>query len=211
MWIGYLSYDLGRWIEPALGGPLPDSDWPIIELAYCPGYLVYDLAESAWTACGTYATDGEPQLASDPDGQADFSTSEPVSVFTRSDYEQSVERALAYIAAGDAFQVNLAQRFSASLDGPYPFAQRTLFQRLAAVSPAWYGAYLELDGRRVLASTSPELFLQSHRSGAITTRPIKGTRPASVDADELRDSEKDKAELNMIVDLMRNDLGRVCA
>ncbi len=63
---------------------------------------------------------------------------------------------------------------------------------------------------RALASTSPELFLQLERGGRITTRPIKGTRPASANPNELRNSEKDAAELHMIVDLLRNDLGRVC-
>jgi len=90
---------------------------------------------------------------------------------------------------------------------------------LATVSPAWFGAYLEsprdlhaLDGacpQRALLSTSPELFL-SVQGRQVTTRPIKGTRPVSASADELLHSAKDTAELNMIVDLMRNDLGRVC-
>src|SRR5439155_11655179 len=115
-----------------------------------------------------------------------------------------------YIAAGDIFQVNLAQRFTTDFQGPYPLASRALFLRLAARSPAWYGAYLELLDGRVIASTSPELFLELDRDGRVVTRPIKGTRPASVNPDELRHSAKDLAELTMIVDLMRNDLGPVC-
>ena len=101
---------------------------------------------------------------------------------------------------------DLAQRFetTARID------PRQLYRTLAAVSPAWYGSYLELPGDRTICSISPELFLQVD-GRRVVTRPIKGTRPASCDPSELADSEKDAAELYMIVDLMRNDLGRVCA
>ncbi|MHC4994665.1 MAG: anthranilate synthase component I family protein, partial [Planctomycetota bacterium] len=105
----------------------------------------------------------------------------------------------------DIFQANLAQRFDTTFVGD----PRELFARLATVSPAWYGAYLELPSGRRLLSTSPELFLRVD-GRHVTTRPIKGTRPAAGDPNELRRAEKDTAELNMIVDLMRNDLGRVC-
>ena len=87
---------------------------------------------------------------------------------------------------------------------------------LARASPAWYGAYFEplpepgYPAPPVVCSASPELFLQLDADGAVTTRPIKGTRPDWVDPERLRDAEKDTAELNMIVDLLRNDLGRVC-
>ena len=113
--------------------------------------------------------------------------------------------------------MNLAQRFTADFHGTFPLAQRSLFRRLASLSPAWYGAYIETAAEspdslpRVLCSTSPELFLEAAADGRVITRPIKGTRPAGVDPKELLDSEKDRAELNMIVDLLRNDLGRVCA
>ncbi|NJL31479.1 MAG: hypothetical protein HC898_07540, partial [Phycisphaerales bacterium] len=132
-------------------------------------------------------------------------TRAPVSVFTRQQYEQTVQRVRDYIAQGDVFQVNLAQRFSAEGKGN----PRALYQRLAQTSPAWYGAYLELCNGRVLASTSPELFLQVEPTGRVVTRPIKGTRPASDPVNNLLKSAKDIAELNMIVDLLRNDLGRV--
>jgi para-aminobenzoate synthetase component 1 len=118
-----------------------------------------------------------------------------------------------YIAAGDVFQVNLAQRFT----GPFKGSPRAFYAQLCKQSPAWYGAFGELtrfdahEPQRTLASISPELFLEIDANRRVTTRPIKGTRPSSASADMLRDSDKDRAELAMIVDLMRNDLGRVCS
>ncbi|MFP4224246.1 MAG: anthranilate synthase component I family protein, partial [Phycisphaeraceae bacterium] len=139
-----------------------------------------------------------------------YHAGEPVPAVSRSEYEAAVQRVRDYIAAGDVFQVNLARRLTASFTGD----TRHLFDALAAASPAWYGAYLELtrapgEPSRAIASTSPELFLEV-RAGHVTTRPIKGTRPATVAPEELLASEKDAAELHMIVDLLRNDLGRVC-
>jgi para-aminobenzoate synthetase component 1 len=134
--------------------------------------------------------------------------------FSRDAYVDAVERAIEYIAAGDVFQVNLAQRFTAALT-EHP-AQ--IYDRLKRQSPALYGAYLDhLD--YALICNSPELFLRVERDEEagqqgqrrITTRPIKGTRASGAGmAMQLRDSEKDQAELNMIIDLERNDLGRVC-
>jgi para-aminobenzoate synthetase component I len=131
--------------------------------------------------------------------------------FSRNEFIAIVERAQRYIRAGDIYQVNLAQRLAA----PCAVTGWDLFQRLAAVSPAPFSAYLDCGGFQI-ASSSPELFLKL--SGAhILTRPIKGTRPRSADADrdaqltyELTTSPKEMAELVMITDLLRNDLGRVC-
>jgi len=122
-----------------------------------------------------------------------------------------VKRAVEYIAAGDVFQVNLARRLTA----PLPASPERLFVRLCESNPAWYAACLMWDGKAVLSS-SPELFLRVE-GRRVVTRPIKGTRPRvgnrHVDEQAVREllgSEKDRAELTMIVDLERNDLGRVC-
>jgi len=211
LWIGYLSYDVARWVDALPGHAVDDRGWPIIELGYCPGYLVYDGAGERWFAHGRYARGDLPALMGQVDHEATFDAGTPRSVFERRDYETAIGQVLDYIAAGDVFQVNLAQRFTAPFHGDYPRAQRAFYRQLAAASPAWYGAYLELGDGRVVASTSPELFLDVDDTGHVTTRPIKGTRPASVHTDVLRRSDKDTAELNMIVDLMRNDLGRVCS
>ena len=220
LWLGYLSYDLGRWVERLIPNADDDRRWPIVELGWCPGYLAYDGVARRWLACGEWPDGGFPDLQTESPGQGSFAASALRSCFDRDDYEATVARAIDYIAAGDVFQVNLTQRFTARFDGQYPTAHRAAFHSLASASPAWYGAYLEMDPtpsrgdgpetRRVVASTSPELFLEVDDAGNVTTRPIKGTRPADVAADELRRSEKDTAELNMIVDLLRNDLGRVC-
>ncbi len=210
VWVGYLSYDLGRWIETLPAHAQTDRDWPIVELGWCPCWWVYDLAGRSWSQHGT-SIEISDQVAQWPGGQVNNSvwqlTTAPQSLFTPAQYQQAVQRVKDYIAAGDVFQVNLAQRFTATGHG----SPRDLFHRLAATSPAWYGAYLELCDGRALASTSPELFLQVDAQGQVITRPIKGTRPADQPVEALRDSDKDIAEINMIVDLLRNDLGRVCA
>ncbi len=221
-WIGYLSYDLGRWIERLPTRAVADRAWPLIELACCPGLAVHDAMTGQWTAYGDWR-DASRRPAFDR-AVDDDQTQTPLagslqSVFTAARYEAAVQRCLDYIAAGDIFQVNLSQRLSASWTGRFPHAPRALFNRLATASPAWYGAYLEFpaDGassrgtHRAIASTSPELFLSVDADGRVVSRPIKGTRPAHVSPDELRDSAKDIAELNMIVDLVRNDLGRACS
>ena len=129
------------------------------------------------------------------------------------DFCRMVEQAQEYIRAGDIYQVNLAHRFLAAWpQGADPFA---LYLRLRDSSPAPHAAYLSLGGRTVLSS-SPESFLKMS-GNVIRTRPIKGTRPRFTDpvADErsLRElitSDKERAELVMITDLLRNDLGMVC-
>jgi para-aminobenzoate synthetase component 1 len=140
----------------------------------------------------------------------------PVAVtsnFTRPGYEAAVAQVIDYIYAGDIFQANLTQRFRAELPaGLTPF---TLYRRLRQLNPAPFAAYLEF-GEVVIASSSPERFL-SVRDGRVETRPIKGTRPRGRSPAEdqalmraLLASEKDRAENVMIVDLLRNDLSRVC-
>lgn len=136
----------------------------------------------------------------------------PLSNFTREAYLTAIRRAKEYIAAGDIYQVNLSQRFEV----PLPMSPWQLYSSLRQVSPVPYAAYLGL-GDFTVVSASPELFLRK-KGGEVETRPIKGTRPrgrtAEEDrllAEELVASEKDRAENVMIVDLMRNDLGKVCS
>jgi len=131
--------------------------------------------------------------------------------FTHREYLNAVEKARQYIIAGDIFEVNLSQRFKARLSiAPYE-----LYTRLRSINPAPFAGYLDFDEVQVV-SASPERFL--HLQGdRVETRPIKGTRPRGKTpeadkalADELLSSMKDRAENIMIVDLERNDLGRVC-
>ncbi len=131
--------------------------------------------------------------------------------FTADGYLRAIERAIEYIRAGDIFQVNLAQR----LVHPARACAWQSYLDLRQRNPAPFGGYFDLGEFQVL-SASPERFLEVH-DRQVETRPIKGTRPrrrhAEADlfaGDELRQSEKDRAENVMIVDLMRNDLSRVC-
>jgi para-aminobenzoate synthetase component 1 len=132
--------------------------------------------------------------------------------FNRGSYLATAARAIEYVHAGDCFQVNLAQRLVA----PAPASALALYGRLRERNAAPFAGYFDL-GEFVLASASPERFLRV-ADGEVETRPIKGTRPRGktptndeASKRELLASAKDRAENVMIVDLMRNDLGRVCA
>ena len=159
---------------------------------------------------------GAPPVVGGMAGAAEFvpraqSTSHFLPEMEREEYLRMVRAAQEYVTAGDIYQVSLAHRFSA------PFAEDpwTLYQSLREASPAPHAAHLHLGNETVLSS-SPECFLKM--SGRkILTRPIKGTRPRRRDpgeddhqAFELKTSQKEIAELVMITDLERNDLGRVC-
>ncbi|MDD5044572.1 MAG: aminodeoxychorismate synthase component I [Candidatus Omnitrophica bacterium] len=135
----------------------------------------------------------------------------PVSNFTKKNYLRSVAKAKDYISKGDIYQVNLSQQFTAKSS----LAADKIYENLRKASPASFSAYLDCGDFQIISS-SPERFL-SLRHGLVQTRPMKGTRPRAEDKKqdkrlqrELLDSAKDKAELMMITDLMRNDLGRVC-
>jgi len=146
----------------------------------------------------SYPVDGEGSLRSS---------------FMRADYLDAVARVREYIYAGDIFQANLSQRFEAPLAQP-PWA---FYRTLRRVNPAPFGAFFDVPGAPIL-STSPERFLRVSGGGRVETRPIKGTRARGVGPEHdaalgqaLTESVKDRAENLMIVDLMRNDLSRVCA
>ncbi|MEP6861279.1 MAG: anthranilate synthase component I family protein [Deltaproteobacteria bacterium] len=206
--IGYLGYDLARVIESLPGGPTLGHDTPDLWLAAYDGVarwrgggeLDYDLvgpdprALAAAIAAGPrhlgLAPNVGPLIADDDGGH----------------HMARVERVRDYLAAGDVYQVNLARRLVARISSPGdPLA---LYAALAAASPAPYGAVIEADDVAIV-SGSPERFLATVR-GRIETRPIKGTRPPGPGgAEELAASPKDAAEHVMIVDLERNDLGRV--
>lgn len=142
------------------------------------------------------------QLSSDP---------RVTSTFTREEYLRTVSRVIEYIHAGDIFQANLSQRLLA----PAPCSPVSLYERLRSVNPAPFAGLMLWDDWAIV-SASPERFL-CVQDGEVETRPIKGTRQRKrgpeadlFTRDELRQSEKDQAENVMIVDLLRNDLSRVC-
>jgi para-aminobenzoate synthetase component 1 len=132
--------------------------------------------------------------------------------FDRDGYEAAVARVVEYIRAGDCFQVNLSQRLLASLR-EHPL---DLYDRLRRLNPAPFAAYFDAGNFQIL-SASPERFLRVDSEGEVETRPIKGTRPRGKTIEEdarlvhdLASSTKDRAENIMIVDLLRNDIGKVC-
>lgn len=132
--------------------------------------------------------------------------------FTKNQFIRTIEKAKDYIFRGDIYQVNLSQRFEARGDGIQPFE---LFENLLIESPSPFAAFMNFGDFQIV-SASPELFLKMDEERIITC-PIKGTRPRFSHPDydkemlfELQNSEKEKAELVMITDLLRNDLGKVC-
>ena len=211
-WAGWLSYDLGREIErlPDLGRD--DLGLPPLALGRFEAWLEFDHARRRVTVHGEGDAEHLRRALRNAAGTAPAYI--PVeswhSSLPRAGYEAAVRRAIDYIRAGDVFQVNLSQRLSAQWSGD-PFA---LYARLRQESPAPFAALVRLGGADVI-SASPDRFL-SRRGDAIETRPIKGTRPRAAEAAAdrrqalaLRSSAKDIAENVMIVDLARNDLGRI--
>jgi para-aminobenzoate synthetase component I len=223
-WVGVWSYELARRVEtlPTRARPGPPAPWLHLRLADLAVAVPADrahavvvgrdlsgrgqLRERTATLLARAEAPTDPSVpdASSPPAPRTVATSLP-----RDAYLAAVEAVLDRIAAGDAFQVNLTQRLTARWDGDVT----TLYRRLRAHSPAPLGALLPSVG---VASVSPETFL-SVAGRQVTTRPIKGTRPRVEDpaldaalADDLATASKDRAENVMVVDLERNDLGRVC-
>lgn len=218
--VGLAVYELAARIE-ALDLPR-SADWPDLAAARYSALLAFDHRERRVLAIGRGADDQEAEARAGSarswlDAAAAPGSSQLLArAVEGSDpaaYEAAVAEVVARIRAGEIFQANIARRWSGALEpGRTPF---DLFARLAGASAAPFAAYLRLPGL-ALVSNSPERFF-SIRGGEAETRPIKGTRPRGATgaqdaalAAELIASEKDRAENLMIVDLMRNDLARVC-
>ncbi len=216
--VGFLGYDFARNADNYLGGGAPEPD---AHVAWHDAAAVWDhVTGRAWLVGAGWNRPAETAVAelrgwleSAGAAPADGATT-PVPLrgdFTAARYGAAVESVRARIAAGEIYQMNLAQRFTAPLSEP-PAA---LYRRLRALNPAPMGAFLDAGDCAVLSS-SPERFF-AVAGGRIRTFPVKGTRPRGAtpaedraNAAELLGSEKERAELLMIVDLLRNDLGRVC-
>jgi para-aminobenzoate synthetase component 1 len=230
--IGYFGYGLRTQIEKVPSRAEDDLQLPDIYLAFYDTVIHYDISRARARIFSTdFSKKDEASRAaaerekaqslaaeilasprmSERAGEAQIMQIEPISNFAREDYVKAVERVKEYILAGDVYQVNLSQRFCAPISrSPYE-----LFQTLARKNPEPFAAYINSPSARIV-STSPERFLKVV-GRYVETRPIKGTRPRGKSQEEddllrreLIRSEKDAAELSMIVDLERNDLGRVC-
>jgi para-aminobenzoate synthetase component 1 len=226
--VGYFSYDLGRIIERIPEIACDDLQTPDIFLGFYDTAIVLDRAEGkGWIVSTEFPELGirasermdwlKESIRRDVDplpAEAPFYKEGPLlleSDFDLEGYCKAVQRVKEYIAAGDVYQVNLSQRFSL----PRILEPWELYKRLRRINPAPMAAFLD-TGEMQVVSSSPERFLKVE-GRYVETRPIKGTRPRGKDREEDRNlreelwrSEKDRAELLMIVDLERNDLGRVC-
>jgi para-aminobenzoate synthetase component 1 len=219
--VGYFGYDLGRRLEriPSLAAvdiAMPDMaigvyDWAVVvDHAAARTWLVGNGRDprtfAEWPALVARLS-AEP-----PPEPAPFRVrGRPSPNLDRHAYAAAFRAVQEHIRRGDCYQVNLTQRFEAEAEGDAWHA----YLRLREINPAPFAAYLDLPDGKVVCS-SPERFLRLH-AGRVETKPIKGTRPRSRDperdralADELRASAKDRAENVMIVDLLRNDLGKCC-
>ncbi len=227
--IGYLGYDLNRTIERLPTLAVDDLGLPDFWLGFYDTAVVVDELEgraflvaavppflkkdgvTAWHRLYGLKRMLKTKVK-DGNGGAQAASGSLRPNFTQEGYLNAVRQAKDYIKAGDIFQVNLSQRFSA----PLQTAPLELYRRLRHINPAPFAAYLQLPEMAV-ASSSPERFLR-FSGDYVETRPIKGTRPRGADPAsdaalraELLSSAKDRAELVMIIDLERNDLGRFCS
>ena len=219
-WAGLATYELAAEVEPLALEPHPD--WSALACGLYLSLLAFDRrgrrvlavgrdtdarqaegrasAAAGWLARPPRSTEAPDVLARAPEASSGEA------------YEAAVAEVVSRIAAGELFQANVARRWRGRLEAaPYD-----LYLRLQAQSPAPMAAYLRLP-RRAVVSNSPERFVQVDAQGRMETRPIKGTRPRGRDthsdaalAQALLADPKDRAENLMIVDLMRNDISRVC-
>ncbi|WP_374635910.1 aminodeoxychorismate synthase component I [Paracoccus sp. (in: a-proteobacteria)] len=192
-WIaGWISYELGYALEPALAGLMPqDRAMPLMVMG------VYDAPGPAPALPAGDAARLAPLLPQ----------------ISQQDYARAFTRTLDYIAAGDCYQINLTFPLASRLVSGTPL---DLYAALAARQPVGFGAFADMGAGPAVVSRSPELFFRLDARGRIEARPMKGTAPR--DPDPVRDaalaaglaaSEKDRAENLMIVDLLRNDIGRI--
>lgn len=222
--VGYFGYDLCHHIEKLARTAVDDVDIPDLFLGFYDGVIIID-HRSDKVFVASLGIKGEPRSVVDAitqkvrDGEnkriqidLDYeeNKTEFKSNFTKAEYINALERLKNYIKEGDIYQANLTQRFKCDITtSPYE-----LYGKLRTINPAPFASFIDF-GEGHIVSSSPERFIKI-TDRVIETRPIKGTRPRGKtpeedrrNREELLSSEKDKAELLMIVDLERNDLGRV--
>ncbi len=228
--VGYFSYDLGRLFESLPSHAEDDMKLPECYFAFYDSGVVIDhhnnstflfssgkpfegkkRKEVAYSKIKLLREKIKSIKGKQPQSKSNPGKIKLQSNFNKSSYCQAVEKALKYITLGDIYQVNLSQRFSVNLE----VDAWELYSKLRSINPAPFAAFLRFPDVSIVSS-SPERFILADKS-YVETRPIKGTRPrgkTSFEDEQLKrelvNSEKDRAELLMIVDLERNDLGRIC-
>lgn len=225
--VGYLSYDLGNYMESIPRSAKDDLDvYDLYFGLYNYVIAVDHLEEKTYIATPDLDLNKEREIMLAVENkireaningvdkicyeEKEVAPTKLTSNFTKKGFEDSVEKVRQYIKSGDIYQANLTQRFN----GKTTLSSYELYRDLRRISPAPFGAYLNFDDFNIL-SNSPERFIKCI-DRKLETRPIKGTRPRGKNKEEdlklqeeLRNSEKDRAELLMIVDLERNDIGRI--
>ncbi len=232
-WMGYFSYDLGQYIEKVPETADDDLNLPLIELAFYDRAICYDHKEQVWRLVALEIENENAdekfveleEILKEAEGRqfevagmADLGKIE-LSDFqcnmSEGDYYEALEKTKRYIYDGDVYQINFSQRFSCEFSGD----AISLYQWQNEHNASPYAAFIGGEGYAIV-SASPELFIRI-QDGRISTKPIKGTRPRvsgvgnarqinEANFADLVQSEKDQAELNMIVDLERNDMARIC-
>jgi para-aminobenzoate synthetase component I len=223
--MGYLSYDVKDGIEDLPRTSVDDLRLPHICFFAHSLILIHDKKHNLTTICIPLRTDKSNDypkkeikrfyriLSEKPPKDEGFSGNREgfTSFFTKTDYMKSVEKIREYITSGDVYQVNMSQRFEMGFGG----SGFSLFKSLFQQNPAPFFSYIHAGDHQIV-STSPERFILQ-KGKSVETRPIKGTRPRGKTPEEdeklkyeLKKSKKDDAELSMIVDLLRNDIGKVC-
>lgn len=224
-WLLYLAYDFASVFEPSVPWRRPELDEPLALLWRVSATLVRDRDTGISTLAGEQLPEWrqrledaagqvvEPSLLGSPLGEGDSGASSALQEDDPQRFLDGVARIHEYLRAGDVFQVNLSRAWRAT--APAPIDLDELFARLTAANPAPFAALLQ-QGDWGLASSSPER-LVSVRGMRVETRPIAGTRRRDADPArdaallaELRRDPKERAEHIMLIDLERNDLGRVC-
>ena len=215
-WLGYMAYDLGRHIESLPEMAQADISHSVLAMGFYKAALIRDMKQDCWYVSGerhavTALLDELAQLSKHPTPELDFQlTTNWQSNLNKASYRDKFNRIQHYLREGDCYQINLAQRFSARYEG----AALAAYLKLRNANHAPFSAYMVTEQGYIL-SASPERFIQL-KQGQIETKPIKGTRPRSHDAkddkaiiESLKRAPKDNAENLMIVDLLRNDIGKV--
>ena len=210
-----LSYDFGVKLQDMSAGT--GASEPDVFLASFETLIIHDYDSGKTFVVGDPSRYGAvvgPLTATAQPGSAEPRSPRVESNFSRAEYVAAVERIREYIRSGDTYQTNLTQQLTCTLD--QAISPQRVFDHLRQTHPAPFAAFIRREHSTVV-SASPERFFSIDRSGVVRSSPIKGTRRRGTTPDEdarlraeLRTSEKDRAENTMIVDLVRNDLGRVC-
>jgi anthranilate synthase component 1 len=221
-WFLYLGYELAEFLEPSLRGMRRDPDWPIALAQRVPAAIIRDHDRGhTWLVSEAGRPELLDEMTRDLNGAGGqlLTRSLPAVVTIQEEDPRvhgfRIRRALEYIRAGDTFQANLSRAWQVTLAEPPAPVQ--LYVRLRDTNPAPFAGLAQLDARHAIVSSSPERLVRT-RHGSIATRPIAGTRPRRLgipggdddDRAALTAHPKERAEHIMLVDLERNDLGRIC-